>query len=383
MLHPTPNGVAGRSHIQRVSFAAMRGQSAARVAAGLFALCALAGCASLPWPSGFARGRSTFAVGELLDLRGAVHVHTRVSHDSHGDPGQLIDGAHDAGIAFVALTEHPYRARLRPARGVVEGVLLIPGWEVRCAGASLLAIGVDRRAQLPHDPEQLVAEIHRRGGLAFVGHLEASELADPERYAAAAPDGIEIANMHAAALEVSGRLALGELLLPAAWAMRPLLHAPTGNLSRFSRLSSVRALVGGVDAHAKFRALGPLGGTLDRYRDVFRLVTTHVLARERSAAGVLEALREGRSYVAFEGIAPVSHFGVSRTAEGYAVQAPEVARLDLVCAGATAASVTAAEAVLAAPADADRCHVEAWLGERLWVITSPLPGGSGAPGVLL
>ncbi|HTO52161.1 MAG TPA: hypothetical protein VMR50_02160 [Myxococcota bacterium] len=361
----------------------MSGRSAARVAAGLGALLGLAGCAALPWPSGFERGSSVFAAGELLDLRGSVHVHTRVSHDSHGGPGELIDAAHDAGIAFIALSEHPYRAQLDPANGVIEGVLLIPGWEVKSAGASILALGVEQRGQLPHDPVRLVGEIHQRGGLAFVAHLESSELSDPERYAAAAPDGIEIVNLHAAALEVGVRLALGELFLPAAWAMRPLLAAPTANLGRFASLPSVRALVGGVDAHAKFRVLGPLGGKLDRYRDVFRLVTTHVLARERSTAGVLDALRVGRSYVAFEGIAPVSHFGVSRTAEGYAVTAPDVARLELVCAGATAASQVAAEAVLRPPADAERCHVEAWQGDRLWVITSPLPDGGGAPGVLL
>jgi hypothetical protein len=361
----------------------MRGCSAVRNAVCGLALCALTACAALPWPSGSERSSAGWRSDGLVDLRGVVHVHTRVSHDAKGDIGELIDAAHDAGIAFVALTEHTYRARMRPARGVVEGVILIPGWEVRSAGASVLALGIAGRERLPPDPVELVAEVHRRGGLAFVGHFEASELADPERYAAAAPDGVEIANLHASALEVGGRLALGELLLPAPCALRPLLRPPTGNLARLARLPGVRALVGGVDAHAKFRVLGPLGGTLDRYRDVFRLVTTHVLARERSASGVLDALRAGRSYVAFEGLAPVSHFAVARTAEGYAVGAPAEARIDLVCAGAVVASAQGAEVSLPAAAEAAACHVEAWLGERLWVVTSPFAAGGGAPRVLL
>jgi hypothetical protein len=351
----------------------MRGCSGVRVAVSAVALCAFTACAALPWPSGFERAPGAWRGDDLVDLRGVVHVHTRVSHDAKGDIGELIDAAHDAGIAFVAFTEHTYRAELDAARGVVEDVILIPGWEVRSGGASMLALGVSRRERLPHDPAKLVAEVHRRGGLAFVGHFEASELADPARYAEAAPDGVEIANLHASAVQVGGRLLLGELLLPAPWALHVLLRPPEDNLARLARVSGVRALVGGVDAHAKFRVLGPLGGTLDRYRDLFRLVTTHVLVRERSARGVLDALRAGRSYVAFEGLAPVSHFAVARTAEGLAVSAPEQARVELVCAGTVAASARGAQVSLPAPAEASECHVEAWLGERLWVITSAIP----------
>ena len=343
----------------------------ARVAVCLASTCALA-CAALPWPSGGARRATPVAQGGFLDLRGAVHVHTRVSHDSKGDVGELIDGAHAAGLAFIALTEHTYRARLRPARGVVENVILIPGWEVNSAGASILALGVASKRGLPREPKALVAEIERRGGVAFVAHLEASSLAEPALYAEAAPDGIEIANLHATALEVSGRLVLEELLLPAPWALRSLLRTPAENLEVYARLPGVRALVGGVDAHAKFRVLGPLGGTLDRYRDLFRLLTTHVLARERSAAGVIEALRAGRSYVAFEGLAPVAHFGAARTAGGVAVSAPEPARLELVCAGHVVDSGDGTDALLRVPPDAERCHVEAWLGSQLWIVTSPL-----------
>ncbi|HTO69222.1 MAG TPA: hypothetical protein VMR31_05120 [Myxococcota bacterium] len=347
--------------------------SAATWAAGCFTASAwLAGCAALPFPSGSPYGAPAEIPGGWLDLRGSVHVHTRVSHDSHGSIGEVIDGAHAAGLAFVAFSEHPLRAELRPARGAVEDVLLLPGWEVRSAGASILALGVQSKAGLPDAPDALVAEIHRRGGAAYVAHFESSQLQDPSLYAKAAPDGVEIVNLHATALQVPVRLVLGELLLPAPCALRVLLRTPTENLARLARLSGVRGLVGGVDAHAKFRVLGPLGGTLDRYRDVFRLVTTHVLARERSARGIIEALRAGRSYVAFEGIAPVERFTAVRTGERFTVRAPQDARVELVCSGRTVDSTSGSAVVLRAPADASECHVEAWLGDRLWVITSPL-----------
>lgn len=342
-----------------------------RIALAL-AACALSACAALPWPSGRTRLEGARAGAELLDLRGAVHVHTRVSHDSRGSIGDIVDAAHDAGIAWVAFTEHTRHARLQPAQGEVEGVLLIPGWEISSAGGSILALGVRDRAGLPHEPRALVDAIHARGGVAFVGHLERSELAQPDRYAEAAPDGIELANLHANANEVRFRLALGELLLPAPLALRSLLRTPRANLARWAELPGARAIVGGVDAHAKFRALGPLGGTLDRYRDLFRLLTTHVLVRERTAPAILEALREGRSYVAFEGLGAVERFEVTREADGFHLRAPREARLALVCAGVVESEALAADAVLPAPANTERCHAEAWLGDRLWIVTSGL-----------
>ena len=276
-----------------------------------------------------------------------MHVHTRVSHDSRGSIGEIVDAAHGAGVAFVAFTEHPRGATLpageRRGRGRDPDSRL---GDLACSAARSSRSGSRIATALPREPHALVEAIHARGGAAFVGHLERSALADPARYDEAAPDGIEIANLHANADEVRFRLALGQLFLPAPLALRALLRTPDANLELWARLPTARAIVGGVDAHAKFRALGPLGGTFDRYRDVFRLLTTHVLVRERSAAAILEALREGRSYVAFEGLEPVDRFEVSREGEGVRVRAPREARLALVCSGVVASEIEASEAVL-------------------------------------
>jgi hypothetical protein len=332
----------------------------------------LVACAALPWPSGRLPPPPAEPAAGWLDLRGAVHVHTRVSHDSRGRIGDLIDAAHSAGLAWIAFTEHTRRPDRAPASGRVEGVTLIPGWEIAAEGGSILALGIDDARDLPRDPPELVRAIHARGGAAFVGHLERSGLADPERFAALGADGIELANLHAAAEQVRVRLALGELLLPARLALRVLLRAPRENLERWARLPGARAIVGGVDAHAKFRALGPLGGTLDRYRDVLRLLTTHVLARDASAAAILEALRAGRSYVAFEGLAPVERFELEPGPGFVRVRAPREAELALVCSGERIDSARGSEVRLRVRPEAEHCHVEAWLGSRLWVVTSQL-----------
>jgi hypothetical protein len=201
--------------------------------------------------------------------------------------------------------------------------------------------------------------------------MEHSRLAEPEAFRASGADGIELVNLHALARQHSWGLAFRALFLPAPLALRALLRTPHENLARLAALPEVRTLVGGADAHQKLRVLGAAGGTVDRYRDILPLVTTHVQARDAAAASILEALREGRSYVAFEGIAPVDRFHVEPEGAGFRVEVPRTARLVLVCDGVTAATAEGASLQLAAPAGARRCRVEAWLGERLWLASSP------------
>ena len=80
----------------------------------------------------------------------------------------------------------------------------------------------------------------------------------------------------------------------------------------------------------------------------------------------------GRSYVAFEGISPVDRFEVSRQGSAVWVRAPREARLALVCDGEVASEAVGLEVELRSVQDTSRCHVEAWLGDRLWIVTSRL-----------
>ena len=93
--------------------------------------------------------------------------------------------------------------------------------------------------------------------------------------------------------------------------------------------------------------------------------------REASAAAVLEALRVGRSYVALEGLGRVDAFRFEATRTGYRLEAPQEARLSLLCDGAVVASAKAQSALLAPPAGARSCRAEARLDDRLWILTSP------------
>jgi hypothetical protein len=326
------------------------------------------GCAAIPWPSS-PRSAPTERSDGWIDLRGVVHVHTRASHDSPGRIEDVVAAAHDAGISWVALTEHTEPGE-QGSHGWIDAVIVIPGFEIKVRGGSLLALGVTRTPFRSRDPDEVVRWIHAEGGLAVVGHLDRWKIPLAEAFQTTRPEAVELANLHSNADAARGALAWRAPLLPSRAALRALVTLQGVYRDSWEQLPGPPALVGAVDAHARMRLLGALGGTIDRYRDLFRVLTTHVLVRERSAAAVLDALRAGRSYVAFEGVAAVDHFHFAAIPEGFVLEAPRPARLMLFCDGAEVAAAEGSRAVLATPADAARCRAEAWLEGRPWIFTS-------------
>jgi len=198
----------------------------------------------------------------------------------------------------------------------------------------------------------------------------------PEAFATARPDAVELVNLHAVANRSRAALAWRALLLPALPALRVLLRLPEENVAHWEALPGPPPIVGGVDAHAKLRLLGPAGGTVDRYRTIFRLLTTHVLARSASPTAILDAIRAGRTYLAFEGLAGVDAFTFERVAAGFRLAAPREANLALVCDGVPTATADAREATLTPPPGARQCRAVASLDGRPWILTSyqPAPG---------
>jgi len=343
----------------------VRASAALALALGL-----LAGCAAIPWPHAAWSPAGERSGEGWLDLRGAVHVHTEASHDSPGTLDAVIAAAHAAGIRWVALSEHTQPGRLGPY-GEIDGISVIPGFEASAAGGSLLAIGVAEPPPRGKDPAALVRWTKAAGGVAYVGHFERSRLSEPAAWQAAQPDGVELVNLHANSEQRRGALLWRIPLLPGGLALRTLAFVAPANVARWEALPGPPPIVAAVDAHAKFRLLGALGGTVDRYRDTFRLVSTHVLAEGASTASILDALRSGRSYVALEGLGRVDAFRFEPTPHGFLLEAPRTAQLSLLCDGQRVARELARRAVLAPPPGARRCRAEARLDDRLWILTSP------------
>jgi hypothetical protein len=83
--------------------------------------------------------------GAQSRLRGVVHVHSSLSHDSNGKLSDILKAARKKDLDFVILTEHDKLPQL-PAYssdGASE-VLLIAGTEISTYWGHLLAFGIDR-----------------------------------------------------------------------------------------------------------------------------------------------------------------------------------------------------------------------------------------------
>ncbi len=336
----------------------------------------VSGCAALPWPSApraFVSDRLTCE--GLLDLRGVAHVHTRRSHDSRGTLGEVIAAAQHTGLDWVAFSEHRRGPRsaseISPAAAepsLDHPLVLIPGWEVSGSGGSILLIGVDERPPRFPTPQVAIDWAHGRGGLAFAGHIERSRLLrdlDTVRKL----DGTELVNLHAEIIDRKLAFALAASVLPPSRALRLLLHVRPENIEAWENAGAPGGIIAGVDAHAKFRLFGRYG-TLDRYRHPFRAATTHVHSERRDQQAILQALRQGRSYVAFEGLAPVNRFEFSAGTRQVDVCAPHPATFRLICDGLNVEERTGQCAKLAPPPEARRCRVEAYLTGRLWIATA-------------
>lgn len=238
----------------------------------------------------------------LRDFRGIIHCHSLYSHDSKGTYPEILAAAKAAKVDFVVITDHPPEDRGRPLRegwrGLYDGVLFIQGAEL--AGSNLLALGIREPASGGTIYERILS-IHMQGGLAFVSHPE--EVKDWDAYATA--DGMEVYNVHAALKrKVKGDpefiLRATKMLATDPERVFTLLQELDPEvLKRWDEENRKRPFPGiaGNDAHQNVKFAGV---QVDPYERAFKFVSTHVLAEELTEPAVLDALKRGRCYVAFE-----------------------------------------------------------------------------------
>lgn len=286
---------------------------------------------------------------------GIIHSHSALSHDCEVGFPSILQAMRDSGRHFICLSDHTDRGRADFGiqwRGLHDGRLFIPGYEMRDGwmpfGVSSDVVLSDAMAN-----DVLAQRIQSGGGLLFFAHPEKPRDWDrPELV------GMEIYNAHADATDGSHLLRLLPQLLVnfhkyPDLVLETLFTRPSSNLRLWDRLNRTRPVVGvgGNDIHqnAGLRlrcaddgsltledtspktvwsvclsplarrlaewVLGPLKSgrvifefQLAEYDRMARLVTTHVLAEALTEASILEALRSGRAFVAFDLIADSSGF---------------------------------------------------------------------------
>jgi len=313
---------------------------------------------------------------DYTDYRAVMHVHSHWSHDSNGTIEEILKAAKEVGVRIVMFTEHPaddYDYFHDGHRGIVDGVLLVPGAEQGGLLSYPTASVKDRKLNGPQEMTDAVVE---NNGMAFLSHLE--ERMDWEL---SSLTGNEIYNTHADLKDeprLVSSLANPARLLQLAPSVRKypqetfaaLLDYPADYLKRWDELCQKTPQTGiaANDAHhnqgvraivqedGKVRIEDSLGEEratldpekiafvkalvadrkagdvvfeldLDPYARSFNHVSTHLLMQDLSEPEVRQALQAGRAYVAFDWMADPTGF-VFQAARGEEVH-PMGSQLEL------------------------------------------------------
>lgn len=290
-----------------------------RAAAAVLLLApAAAGCAG-PWARAALRrdlaavraGRSEPANSPFgLDEPGIVHCHTHLSHDSPSPLEEIVDAARKTGVRWVCLTDHTNPAiTAGQPRGLVGGVLIVPGEEISVGGGSVLALGASRSI-VKRDQwfGAYAEEVRALGGVPVYGHV--TGLARPTRMFV---DGIAVYDLSAdyramstfRAIDTLDCLASADPERSAEAFVAFVLERPVEALALWDGWLAEGPCAGLAesDAHGKFRYFGTFW---DPYVSLFGLARNHALVPALDEASLLEALRRGRVAVGFDAAADIA-----------------------------------------------------------------------------
>jgi predicted metal-dependent phosphoesterase TrpH len=99
----------------------------------------------------------------LFDL----HIHSTRSPDSRLSPRIAILRAREIGLSGIAFTDHDRLTIMEPTS---QDLALVPGAELSTEWGDLLALGIRELPSAGLPVPELIAEIHRQGGVAVVPH---------------------------------------------------------------------------------------------------------------------------------------------------------------------------------------------------------------------
>jgi hypothetical protein len=265
-----------------------------------------------------------------------LHMHTTYS-DGSGTHADLARAALKAGVDVLLVTDHNVLVQGVDAyhQAGKQRVLVIACEEIHDQDRDpqknhLLVFGAGQEvATLADSPQTLISAVHRLGGLSFLAHP-----VDPAMPAFGETDiswedwgvsgftGLEVWNGFSELKTVAkGKLdAVFYAFFPQTIPHGPLpktLKIWDDLLIKGSRVVAV----GGSDAHAQHKSMGPLHKTIFPYEYHFSTINTHTLtpasingdlARDRKM--VLEALAAGHCFVGYD--LPASTCGFTFSAHG-------------------------------------------------------------------
>ena len=234
--------------------------------ARFLAVCGLAVGVALSTFTDTTPSRALITVEGYQVLSGDFHVHAFVG-DGGIPPWMLQRHAARLGLDVIAITNHnqTLAARLGRSSAQRSGPLVLVGEEITGRDFHLIGIGIERTVNWDQPVRAAIADVHAQGGVAIAAH--------PTRgfdgygpVALADLDGVEVAYRDTLSAAMSLQF---EGFYQRALAQNPEVAA-----------------IGSSDFHTS----GPMG-----------LCRTYLLVRERSEAGVIDAIRDGRTVGRCEG----------------------------------------------------------------------------------
>ena len=195
-------------------------------------------------------------------LSGDFHVHAFVG-DGGIAPWMLQRHATDVGLDVIAITNHNQTLAGRLGRAAAQpstGPLVLVGEEITGRDYHLIGVGIERPVNWDQPARGAIADVHAQGGVAIAAHPLHGFAEGYDATALAELDGLEAAHPDSIAPTIAPQFE--------EFYQRTLARNPEV------------AAIGSSDFHTS----GPMG-----------LCRTYLFVRERSEAGVIQAIRDGRT----------------------------------------------------------------------------------------
>jgi predicted metal-dependent phosphoesterase TrpH len=195
-------------------------------------------------------------------LSGDFHVHAFIG-DGGIAPWMLQRHAARVGLDVIAVTNHNQTTAGRLGRWASQkssGPMILVGEEITGRNFHLIGVGIEQPVNWNQSARGAIADVHAQGGVAIAAHPLHGFSEGYNESALAELDGVEAAHPDS---EAPGIAAQFEEFYQRALTKNPEVAA-----------------IGSSDFHTS----GPMG-----------LCRTYLLVRERSTAGVIDAIRDGRT----------------------------------------------------------------------------------------
>ena len=336
--------------------------------------------------------KPVYKAGEIQSLktyRGAFHIHSNFSHDSHATLQTIQNTAKKAKLDFAVITDHNNSLARDVYAGMDEpaGPLLIFGTEISTGDGHLIALGV--RETPPSDlmsGQAAIDWVRKKGGQAILAHPICDK--NPwDDLSVKGFSGLEVYNFaHSFYRPNKVLLATKILLLPPKTFLRSFYRAPEQSLALWDEKlrTGQYAAFGGTDAHIKAKILG---FSPESFMMNLQSVTMLVRSEALKPENITEALVKGRSFIAFEVFGDAQDFSFeasankkifsmgdsikSREPVTLSVKIPEDGDMRLIYQGKVIAGSKGRElSYMVSAAGAYRAEV--YKKGKLWILSNPI-----------